>query len=176
MLTAITSILCFVLCPCKAFCDYCLYLYKFYFTFIMQSQLSIYTLQIHTLIHRVYLSPRRLYLKRVISSPDCSVCSLDKNGSYIYIVWQYFYGVVRWYNLYPGFWRKLFLVVSQFCCYVNNVSSLNLSITEKRIFLRGIILASLGLGLLISVCMCLLSTFNNRQTNKELSSSLTEHH
>ena len=45
--------------------------------------------QIHyNYIHRVYLTPRKLHLMKVINDPTCTLCSSKVIGTYFHMFWE----------------------------------------------------------------------------------------
>lgn len=97
--------------------------------------------QIHyNYIHRVYFTPRKLHLMKVINDPTCTLCSSKMIGSFFHMFWEC--------TLVAEFWKMVALNLSQLfkirlpCSpdrlILNDLSGLGLTLDERRALLAGI--------------------------------------
>lgn len=97
--------------------------------------------QIHlNFIHRTYLTPRRLCAMKMLSSPNCTLCTSNTLGTFYHMVWECpevseFWSMVA---------SKLSLLLavditpSPSMFILNDVSQLHLKCTQKRAFFAGL--------------------------------------
>lgn len=108
----------------------------------------------HQLIHykyvnRMYLTPRRRYAMKIATSPNCDLCPLNVQGSFLHVYWEC-PGVV-------GFWKEISLTLSDILkikipvspalLLLNDDSSLILSLQHRRILWAGLTAAKKMLAL-----------------------------
>ncbi len=97
--------------------------------------------QIHyNFIHRVYLTPRKLHLMKVINDPTCTFCSSKVIGSYFHIFWVCA-PVATFWRMVAINLSKLFKVKLPYlpaALILNDLSGLGLKLDKKRALLAGL--------------------------------------
>lgn len=97
--------------------------------------------QIHyNFVHRVYLTPRKLHLMKVINDPLCTFCSSKATGSFFHMFWECPPVAVFWrmvaFNLSKLF--KIRLPCLPATLILNDLSDLVLTLDKKRALLAGL--------------------------------------
>ena len=97
--------------------------------------------QIHlNFIHRTYLTPRRLHAMRLLSSPNCTLCSSNALGTFFHIMWEC-PGVMHFWSMVAAELSSLLSVVippSPSVLLLNDISQLHLRAPQKRVFFSGL--------------------------------------
>lgn len=100
-------------------------------------------------IHRMYLTPRKLYAMKIITSPNCDLCTLNAVGSFMHMYWDC--------PNVSAFWKQISATLSDLLevtvplspslLLLNDDSSLGLSLQQRRILLAGLTAAKKMLAL-----------------------------
>jgi len=90
--------------------------------------------------HRSYFTPQRLYQMKFRDDPYCGFCSSNKMGTDIHMVWQFPEVDRFWLNISSILSNLLARAVphSQHLLLLNDTSSLDLTVNEKRLLLAGL--------------------------------------
>lgn len=97
--------------------------------------------QIHyNFVHRVYFTPRKLHLMKVIDDPTCTFCSAKVIGSYFHMFWECSPVAEFWkmiaFNLSKLF--KIRLPCTPATLILNDLSKLGLTLDKRRALLAGL--------------------------------------
>ena len=101
------------------------------------------------LIHRIYLTPRKRFLMKLIHSPVCDLCSLGQVGTFLHMYWEC-PAVTSFWKLVSSTMSELLEVdipCSPGILLLNDTSLLNLSSTRTHILLAGLTAAKKMLAL-----------------------------
>ena len=106
--------------------------------------------QIHfNYIHRTYLTPRRNFFMKRLSSPNCTLCSDGLAGSYLHMYWECKDVKLFWGEVCSTLSNVLEVTVpcSPIVLLLNDTTSLKLACWKRRILLTGITAAKKMLAL-----------------------------
>lgn len=97
--------------------------------------------QIHlNFVHRVYLTPRKLHLMKVINDPRCILCSAGDAGSFFHMFWECAPVATFWkmvaFNLSKMFRIRLFC--SPAVLILNDLPKPELTLDTRRALLAGL--------------------------------------
>lgn len=100
-------------------------------------------------LHRMYLTPRKRHAMKIITSPNCDLCTLSTVGSFIHMYWDC--------PDVSAFWRQISITLSDMLgvdiplspslLLLNDDSTLELSLQQRRILWAGLTAAKKMLAL-----------------------------
>lgn len=97
--------------------------------------------QIHyNYLHRTYLTPRKLFLMKVIGNPTCTLCSSKADGTFFHMFWQCSPVRTFWVMVASNLSKlfKISLPCSPSVLLLNDLLELRLSLDSKRALLAGL--------------------------------------
>ena len=74
-----------------------------------------------TFIHRVYLTPRKRHAIKIITSPNCDLCTLNASGTFLHMFWECP-------NVF-AFWRHI-------CSTLNDMLAVNIPLSPTLLLLN----------------------------------------
>ena len=91
-------------------------------------------------VHRTYLTPHKLHRMKILDTCLCSLCPLNKPGTFMHMVWEC--------KPVADFWKQVASAISLLTAknipvnpqtlILDNLSSINASLGQRRVILAGL--------------------------------------